>query len=71
MEKCAQSMLRLQFAQRGSHLETLDFFLRVSWAELHDDGWFFAAQRGIFSATSSELRPCQLMTVVLWTHTHS
>ena len=24
-----------------------------------------------FSASSSELRPCQFMTVVLWTYTHS
>ena len=30
MEKCAQSMLRLQFTQRVSQLETLDVLLRVS-----------------------------------------
>ena len=30
MEKCAQSMLQLQFAQRGSQLETLDVLLRAS-----------------------------------------
>ena len=46
-------------ALRGSHLETLDFFR------------FFAAQCGILSASSSELRPCQLMTMVLCTCRHS
>ena len=25
----------------------------------------------VFSSTSSELRPCQFMTVVMWTYTHS
>ena len=44
-------------ALRGSHLETLDFFLRVSWVELHDDGWVFRRSVRHFSASSSELRP--------------
>ena len=49
-------------ALRGSHLETLDFFLRVSRVVLHDDGWFFF-RRSVrhFSASSSELRPCQFI----------
>ena len=41
MEKCAQPMLRLQFAQRGSVLETLDYFYEFQLVELHDDGQDF------------------------------
>ena len=32
---------------------------------------FSAVFLRLFSASSSELRPCQFMTVVLWTYTHS
>ena len=31
----------------------------------------FAVFLRLFSASSSELRPCQFMTVVMWTYTHS
>ena len=51
-------------ALRGSHLETLDFLLRVSRVELHDDGWVFRHAVRHFSASSSELRPCQFVPVV-------
>ena len=37
-------------ALRDSHLETLDFLLRVSWVELHDDGWVFRRSVRHFSA---------------------
>ena len=40
MEKCAQSMLRLLFGFARFALGNTGF-LRVSWVELHDDGWFF------------------------------
>ena len=36
------------FALCSSHLETLNFFLRVSRVELHDEDGFSAAQCGIF-----------------------
>ena len=36
------------FALRGSHLETLDFLLRVSWVELHDDGRVFSPLSAAF-----------------------
>ena len=53
MEKCAQPMLRLQFAQRGSQLETLDYFYEFQLVELRDEGQgFFAAQCGIFRSAN-------------------
>ena len=36
------------FALRGSHLETPDFFLRVSRVELHDDGLVFSPLSAAF-----------------------
>ena len=63
-------MLWLQFGFAQFALGTLNFFLRASRIELHDDGCFFAVFLRLFSASSSELRPCQLMTMVLWTYTH-
>ena len=39
-------MLRLQFAQRGSQLETLDYFYEFQLVELRDEG------QGFFSLLS-------------------
>ena len=51
-------MLRLQFAQRGSQLETLDYFYEFQLVELRDEGQgFFRCSVWHFSASSLELRP--------------
>ena len=57
-------------ALRSSHLETLDFFLRVSWAELHDDGWFFRRSVRPFFGL---LFGVEAVPIRLWCcgHTHS
>ena len=56
-------------ALRGSHLETLDFLLRVSWVELRDDGWAFsplsAAFFGLLLGLCMPIHPQCLLTKTL------
>ena len=65
MEKCAQLMLLVAVLLRAVRT------WKTHAADSLIVGGFFAAQCGIFSASSLELRPCQLMTMVLWTYTYS
>ena len=58
---------------RAAHTEKSGYYF-------YDDPWLavgvmilgiFAVFLRLFSASSSELRPCQSMTMVLWTYSHS
>ena len=59
----------MQFCVAGDVLVTMQRLCGV-----YGDGAvqiFFAVFLRLFSASSSELRPCQFMTEVMWTYTHS
>ena len=47
-ERCPVDASGCCLALRGSHFETLDFFLRGSWVDLHDDRWVFSPLSAAF-----------------------